>query len=220
MKKLLRLGVLCALLVAALCVGALAVGEKGIYGIAPESKFTITAVDAAGTQAIDVDNNAETAAETVSLNAVKVSVTYTDESVLTTNQYFLVVTDAALTGSAVPTEGNIQYVQQDKPASGGSITFSTVYPKSLTSGKTYYIYLSYTGGSSLTLAGTFKYYSAYTPGDANCNGYIGADDALMILDHLAGAELTPVQTLAADANANSTIGADDSLWVLEYLASH
>lgn len=215
MKKLLRIGILCGVLTLLLCVGALAAGEKGIYGISSESGFTIAAVGATKTEAYTINEQSETLA----FDAVKVSVTYTDASVLTTNQYFLVVTDTAIAGNVIPTATNIQYVQQDAPASNGSVTFSTVYPKSLTSGKTYYIYLSHTGGGSLTAAGTFKYYSARDLGDVNGKNGITSADASKVLQYAAGlTDLTGDDLWAADVNKKNGVTSADASKILQFAA--
>jgi hypothetical protein len=224
MKKLLRLGILCGVLTLLLCVGAMAAGEKGIYDISSESGFTIAAVGATGTQNIDVDSSDAVNMQNVYLNAVKVSVTY--NAATNTKQYLLLVTDTALNPSAnpavLPTTGNIQYIQQDT-ATSTSVTFENVYPKSLTSGKTYYIYLLSDDGGTLSLAsaaGTFKYYSARDLGDVNGKNGVTAADATLVLRHAAGILplLTGDDLWAADVNGVNGVTSADATLVLRLAA--
>ncbi len=52
-------------------------------------------------------------------------------------------------------------------------------------------------------------------GDANLNGQIGADDALLVLQKVVGkVELTPMQSSAADMDCSDDIGSADALQIL------
>jgi len=95
----------------------------------------------------------------------------------------------------------------------------TVYPKSLSSGSTYYVYLANASGRRELL--TFKYYQSYKLGDVNEDGSIGTRDALWILQAYAGNRtLTASQQLAADVNRDGNIGTRDALWVLQAYAGN
>lgn len=91
-----------------------------------------------------------------------------------TGEYSLVLLLAG--DSAVPTEGNIQYIDQTSVESG-KVAF-TLKPKALTEG-TYNVYIS-TTDKALDKVASFQYGTKppYTPGDVNCDGDI---DVLMFL---------------------------------------
>ena len=221
MKKIVRFGVLCGVLTLLLCVSAFAAGEKGVYGITQEAGFSITAKGE--TKALDVDNNPKTAAVDVYLDAVKVSVTYS--SAVSSKQYLLLVTDAKVEGSVLPDVDNIQYINQ-LTATGSTVAFdeasdAAVYPQSLKNGTTYYIYLISNDGTldTLTLAGTFQYYSAYKLGDVSCDGAIKANDATLVLKHVAKmVTLDGAAALAAECSGDGAIKANDATLILKHVA--
>lgn len=222
MKKMLRLLLLSAALAVMLSVGAFAADlDKGVYDAAASDaeKFTISAnATAAGTKSIEIDS----ASKTVSLNATSVTVTY--KNAVASKQYLLIVTDEELTGTKVPTggsNGNIQYINQDAPASDGNVTFSTVYPKTLSNGKTYYVYLISDDGTltSLTPAGTFKYYAAYILGDASGDNYIKVGDATLVLRYCAELiDKTGLNVDAADTSGDGFVKVGDATLILRYCA--
>lgn len=134
-----------------------------------------------------------------------------------TGEYSLVLLLAG--DSAVPTEGNIQYIDQTS-VEAGKVTF-TLKPKALTEG-TYNIYIS-TTDKPLEKVASFKYGTKppYTLGDVNNDGSIDAADALLVLQHAVGQEgriLTGTYFSAADINKDSVVDAVDALLILKRAA--
>ena len=134
-----------------------------------------------------------------------------------TGEYSLVLLLAG--DSAVPTEGNIQYIDQTS-VEGGKVTF-TLKPKALTEG-TYNVYIS-TTDKALEKVASFKYGTKppYTLGDVNNDGSIDAADALLVLQHAVGQEgriLTGTYFSAADINKDSVVDAVDALLILKRAA--
>ena len=117
--------------------------------------------------------------------------------------------------SPVPTDGNIQYIDQMSIANG-AVKF-TLKPKALKVG-TYNIYIS-TTDEALKKVASFKYGEKpeYTLGDVNGDGKVTAYDASLILQHTANlVDLTGVA--AADVNKDGKITAYDASMILQYTA--
>lgn len=134
-----------------------------------------------------------------------------------TGEYSLVLLLAS--DSTVPTEGNIQYIDQ-MSVEGGKVTF-TLKPKALTEG-TYNVYIS-TTDKPLEKVASFEYGTKppYTLGDVNNDGSIDAADALLVLQHAVGQEgriLTGTYFSAADINKDSVVDAVDALLILKRAA--
>lgn len=134
-----------------------------------------------------------------------------------TGEYSLVLLLAG--DSAVPTEGNIQYIDQTS-VEAGKVTF-TLKPKALTEG-TYNVYIS-TTDKALDKVASFQYGTKppYTLGDVNNDGSIDAADALLVLQHAVGQEgriLTGTYFSAADINKDSVVDAVDALLILKRAA--
>lgn len=131
-----------------------------------------------------------------------------------TGEYSLVLLLAG--DSAVPTEGNIQYIDQTS-VEAGKVTF-TLKPKALTEG-TYNVYIS-TTDKPLEKVASFEYGTKppYTKGDANSDGEVDANDAVAILLYVVSKyTLTGDQLLAADVNGDHTVDANDAVAVLLYI---
>ena len=132
-----------------------------------------------------------------------------------TGQYSLVLLLAG--DSAVPTEGNIQYIDQTS-VEAGKVTF-TLKPKALTEG-TYNVYIS-TTDKALKKVASFQYGTKppYTPGDVNCDGDIDVFDVSALLGYLAKKRtLTADGLLAADvASPKGEIDVFDVSRILQYL---
>lgn len=128
-----------------------------------------------------------------------------------TGEYSLVLLLAG--DSAVPTEGNIQYIDQTS-VEGGKVTF-TLKPKTLTEG-TYNVYIS-TTDKALKKVASFKYGEKpeYTLGDVNGDGKVSAYDASMILQHTVGL-IDLAGVAAADVNKDGKISAYDASMILQY----
>lgn len=132
-----------------------------------------------------------------------------------TGEYSLVLLLAG--DSAVPTEGNIQYIDQTS-VEAGKVTF-TLKPKALTEG-TYNIYIS-TTDKALKKVASFKYGTkpAYTKGDANLDDEIDVNDAVHILRYAARLiDLSETELKAADANGDGVVDVNDAVMILRYLA--
>lgn len=132
-----------------------------------------------------------------------------------TGEYSLVLLLAG--DSAVPTEGNIQYIDQTS-VEGGKVTF-TLKPKALTEG-TYNVYIS-TTDKALDKVASFKYGTKppYTKGDANLDDEIDVNDAVHILRYAARLiDLSETELKAADANGDGVVDVNDAVMILRYLA--
>ena len=131
-----------------------------------------------------------------------------------TGEYSLVLLLAG--DSAVPTEGNIQYIDQTS-VEAGKVTF-TLKPKALTEG-TYNVYIS-TTDKALDKVASFQYGTKppYTPGDVDGLNGIDSTDALMVLQHIVGIRtLTGTQLLAADVDGVDGVTSTDALMILQYI---
>ena len=128
-----------------------------------------------------------------------------------TGEYSLVLLLAG--DSTVPTEGNIQYIDQMSIANG-AVKF-TLKPKALKVG-TYNIYIS-TTDEALKKVASFKYGEKpeYTLGDVNGDGKVSAYDASMILQHTVGL-IDLAGVAAADVNKDGKISAYDASMILQY----
>ena len=131
-----------------------------------------------------------------------------------TGEYSLVLLLAG--DSAVPTEGNIQYIDQTS-IKGGAVTF-ILKPKALTEG-TYNVYIS-TTDKALDKVASFQYGTKppYTLGDVDGLNGIDSTDALMVLQHIVGIRtLTGTQLLAADVDGVDGVTSTDALMILQYI---
>lgn len=131
-----------------------------------------------------------------------------------TGEYSLVLLLAG--DSAVPTEGNIQYIDQTS-VKAGKVTF-TLKPKALTEG-TYNVYIS-TTDKALDKVASFQYGTKppYTLGDVDGLNGIDSTDALMVLQHIVGIRtLTGTQLLAADVDGVDGVTSTDALMILQYI---
>lgn len=132
-----------------------------------------------------------------------------------TGEYSLVLLLAG--DSAVPTEGNIQYIDQTS-VEAGKVTF-TLKPKALTEG-TYNVYIS-TTDKALDKVASFQYGTKppYTKGDANLDDEIDVNDAVHILRYAARLiDLSETELKAADANGDGVVDVNDAVMILRYLA--
>ena len=131
-----------------------------------------------------------------------------------TGEYSLVLLLAG--DSAVPTEGNIQYIDQTS-VEAGKVTF-TLKPKALTEG-TYNVYIS-TTDKALEKVASFQYGEKppYTLGDVDGLNGIDSTAALMVLQHIVGIRtLTGTQLLAADVDGVDGVTSTDALMILQYI---
>lgn len=212
MKRLVRTLFLAGVLMAVLCATAWAADAAvaGIYNVKQNDGVTITP-----------NVNADPTVTTVggaSINGdfypgaewLTVSVPTTNSSA----QYLVL----ALSGTSVPTEDSIVYIDQNA-GNGGNLEFK-VYPRQLTSGQTYNIYITsdvdatYNTGT-LKQVGAFQYYAPYKLGDVDDDGEYTATDALFALRMAVGkGNWTETQRLAANVDKDSEISATDALFIL------
>jgi hypothetical protein len=219
MKKLLRLGILCGVLAALLCVGAFAAAPpkgtatEGIYDVS--STEILTPTKDGGTDAVSVDG--EIAGFYSTANSLKVTKT----GLTAGGEYLLLV----LNSKELPTEQNknIWFIDQAKADSDGKVTFNKVYPKQMASGTTYNVYVI--GDKSTFTAtspdATFAYYAPYKLGDVNNVGGITPLDASLILKYYVGLETDAMfaannfSVEAADVNQEGGVTPLDASLVLK-----
>ena len=127
--------------------------------------------------------------------------------------------------SGVPTESNIVYIDQDASNTSG-IGF-TVYPQTIETGKTYYIYVSSNADQApfqtFTLIGTFVVDENGNVdvkiGDVNGDESIDISDAMAILNYIARlTDADSIVTAAADTNNDGEIDISDAMAILNYIA--
>lgn len=134
-----------------------------------------------------------------------------------TGEYSLVLLLAG--DSAVPTEGNIQYIDQTS-VKAGKVTF-TLKPKALTEG-TYNVYIS-TTDKALDKVASFKYGEKpdVVLGDVDGDGKIKTTDALLVLQHVSETiTLEGNEFVAADVDKDGVIKTTDALLILQYVAEN
>ena len=115
--------------------------------------------------------------------------------------------------SPVPTDGNIQYIDQMSIANG-AVKF-TLKPKALKVG-TYNIYIS-TTDEALKKVASFKYGEKplIELGDANNDGKVDTNDATAILLYVVNKyTMTDEQLVAADVNGDHTVNTNDAVAIL------
>ena len=115
--------------------------------------------------------------------------------------------------SPVPTDGNIQYIDQMSIANG-AVKF-TLKPKELKAG-TYNIYIS-TTDKALKKVASFKYGEKplIELGDANNDGKVDTNDATAILLYVVNKyTMTDEQLMAADVNGDHTVNTNDAVAIL------
>lgn len=121
--------------------------------------------------------------------------------------------------SKVPTEGNIQYIDQTSVESG-KVAF-TLKPKALTEG-TYNVYIS-TTDKALKKVASFKYGEKpdVVLGDVDGDGKIKTTDALLVLQHVSETiTLEGNEFVAADVDKDGVIKTTDALLILQYVAEN
>ena len=183
----------------------------GVYDLEVADGYTLTPLKSDGSNADRYSGQFDSGVSTVYAEVAKFSLSFTGSA----GQYVVFLLGD---GGTVPTESNIEYIDQ---TGGNSISF-VVYPYELTTGS-YNVYVSSTGGSYTKVASfsvTDNWVEApYTLGDVNSDGSINAVDALMALRHYAHIEqLGNTQQMAADVNADLKIDANDALKILRVYA--
>ena len=217
MKRLLRSLLLGAILSALLCVGVLAAdsNDPGIYNIKTNDGVTITPKKA--------DNSAITDVGGYYANAVKFDVTASGLTGEENAQCLLLVLKGDASGNAptTPTADNIVYINQAEKGANGKASFTgtdAAYPKELRT-RTYYVYLVSEGKAfkAENYAAKFSYDQVWKIGDANGDGVVNIQDAVVILQYCVGnLSLNGSLKLAADANRDGVVNIQDAVIVLQY----
>lgn len=189
-------------------------GDSGVYEVKNSSGATLTPLTAA---------NGEIQAGSANVDGSDVSGFYKDAARIKVDlsgtesgkEYLVIVTEGQ---NVTPDANNIVYIDQ-VTASGDSVSFN-VYPRTLTSGKTYSVRISTNAANgALAEKGSFQYYAAYTLGDVNGDKVIDARDATRVLLHAAEkTTLTGGQLSAAKVNNDDVVDARDATRILLYAA--
>ena len=147
-------------------------GDSGVYDVKNSSGATLTPLTAA---------NGSIQAGSANVDGSAISGFYKDAARIKVDltgaesgkEYLVIVTEGQ---NVTPDANNIVYIDQ-VTASGGSVSFN-VYPRTLTSGKTYSVRISTNAANgALAEKGSFQYYAAYTLGDVNEDKVIDGKDA-------------------------------------------
>lgn len=216
MKKLKQL-LAFTLALAMLAIPAMASGTHstlGVYDLNVESGYTLTPLKADGSDADRYSGQFDGGVSTVYEGAEKFTLSFTGSA----DQYVVFLLG---NGGTVPTESNIEYIDQ----TGGMTTISfTLFPYQLEVGE-YNVYVSSTGGSYTKVASfsvTDNWEEApYTLGDVNQDGAINSVDALYVLQFNAGLiELNDTQKKAADVNGDESVNSVDALLILQKNAGY
>lgn len=202
MRKSMTRVLLLALILALLCVGAMAAGDKDTTTIKSTADgCTVTPLDVNGEQlTAKEDGHFE--------DVAKFKLEYTAEAGEQLVMLLLGKDDA------VPTANNIYYIDQKSQSANGTCTF-TIYPKQLTSG-TYRLMVA---SKTSETAATIVYDAAYIIGDASGDGSVNVSDATTILRHVAKkAILTGKNLLAADVTKDNDVTVADATLILRFIA--
>ena len=212
MKKLLTgvsLVLVLALLLGVTAFAADVPTDPGIYGVALKPGYetlSYKVLTKEGTEVNATDATINDATEKYYQNGEKLSFTLDG---LTEGSFQLVL---GLSDGDVPTESNIEYIDQ-KTVSGGKVEF-TVYPKDLTGTITVKVYGS--DGTKEVLS--FNYYQAYTLGDVDGLNAVDLNDAILIMRYLVGLEeLDGTQQLAANVDGANGVDLNDAIIIMRYL---
>lgn len=196
MRKGIRRALLLALVLALLCIGALAADKATLTQDATQAaNYTVKLLDAGGNEVTPVNGKYE--------GVEKFQLNYENA---TGEQLVMLLLD-----SAVPTENNIYYIDQKS----GSGSF-TIYPKQMMSG-TYHLMVANT---SCNKAAEIVYEADYILGDVNGDGKVTASDATSVLRHAAKIEYITVANLlkAADVNKDGDVTTADATKLLRFIA--
>lgn len=206
MRKSMTRVLLLALILALLCVGALAAGDKDTTDVTEITNgYAVTPLKENGDPA-DQENG-------VYVDVAKFKLEYT-----ATNAGEQLV--MLLLNGTTPTKDNIYYIDQQSytPTEGGKCTF-TIYPKQLTSG-TYRLMVA---SQTSKTAATIVYDAAYVLGDVDGNQVVNVMDATKVLQAVADSELldrfTETQRLAADVDKNGVVNVLDATSILRSVAA-
>ena len=199
MRKSMTRVLLLALILALLCVGALAAGDKDTTTVESVTDgYTVTPLDANGAKL-------EAKADGHYEDVAKFKVEYTAAEAGEQLVMLLLGTDG------VPTASNIYYIDQQTQSESGTCTF-TIYPKQLTSG-TYKLLIA---SKTSEPAATIVYDAAYILGDVDGNQNVDSSDAVVILKSTVNlVTLSAQQKIIADVDKSGNADSSDAVWILK-----
>ena len=195
MRKSMTRVLLLALILALLCVGAMAAGDKDTTTVTPASgSYTVTPLTESGAEArLENDKYVDVA---------KFRLTYEAKE----GEQLVML----LLNGTTPTKDNIYYIDQQSSA-GGTCTF-TIYPKQLTSG-TYRLMVA---SKNSEAAATIVYDAAYILGDVDGNQNVDSSDAVVILKSTVNlVTLSAQQKIIADVDKSGNADSSDAVWILK-----
>lgn len=185
----------------------------GVYELNVESGYALTPLKADGSPADRYSGQFDGSVSTVYEGAEKFKLSFSGSA----DQYVVFLLG---NGGTVPTESNIEYIDQ----TGGVTTIEfTLFPYQLESGD-YNVYLSGTN-FAYTRVASFKVTNSweeapYTLGDVNSDGRIDVVDGSLVLRFSANlVEFTEQQSNAADVNTNNIVDVIDASLILRYAAN-
>lgn len=197
MRKSMTRALLLALILALLCVGALAAGDKDTTNVTETTNgYTVTPLKENG------DPAEQTGGVYVDVAKFKLEYTATNEG----EQLVML-----LLNGTTPTKDNIYYIDQQSSA-GGPCTF-TIYPKQLTTG-TYRLLVA---SKTSEAAATIVYDAAYVLGDANGDGKVSTADASAIMQYTVNKlNLEGARFSAADVTKDNKVNTSDASMIMQF----
>lgn len=194
-------------------------GDSGVYDVKNSSGATLTPLTAA---------NGDIQAGSANVDGSDVSGFYKNAARIKVDlsgaesgkEYLVIVTEGQ---NVTPDANNIVYIDQ-VTASGDSVSFN-VYPRTLTSGKTYSVRISTNAANgALAEKGSFQYYAAYTLGDVNEDGEVTIMDAMAVVNHVVeNSVLTGNKLLAANVDTSSAskdVNILDAMKIVNYVVEN
>ena len=211
MRRTARIFLILALLLAALCITALA---DGIY-FPGENTAGLVPLKADDTPATSEKVTINEKQYDVFTDAVKLKLTRTGT---TKNAFYLLLALDGAEATPVPTSESIRYIDQQTAGSTGEELVFNLYPDKLVNGQLYGVYISSNDGSGMKKIGEYMYYQSYMLGDVYEDGNILANDAQLILNAVVhNITLTERQKQAADVYKDNNILANDAQKILNFI---
>ncbi|MBQ1270318.1 MAG: dockerin type I repeat-containing protein [Clostridia bacterium] len=172
----------------------------GVTAFASETDPIVTPADSNTTAAFD--------SKFVKLE----SLTYKNDAIVAGGQYMVFVVTANAEGEYIPTESSILYINQAQASADGEITFSNVYPKTVTDSA---VMISGTGLAAPVVVATIDV--PYLKGDVSLDGTVDSWDATLVLRHDAGlTELDAAQINVADVSGDGIADSWDATLILRF----
>lgn len=158
---------------------------------------------AAGSDTIEIEFFGKTAPE-------KAHITYKDASIAVGDMYLVTLLAKNTVGEYVPSDGNIQYIDQVTCTEAGVIKFD-VYPSAVTDG----IIAVYGASGELKVA---VVEGSLALGDVTKDGKVNSADAMLLLQYVAGlASFDDTQKRVGNVTGG-VINSADAMLLLQYVA--